>query len=99
MIDVADALGATPGQVAIAWVRQQPWRTIPILGARTHARPDQLRDNLAALDLLLDADVLARLDAVSTIPLGFPHDMLRRPRQLDAVPGNAAVLDFDRPLR
>ncbi len=97
MIDVADALGATPGQVAIAWVRQQPWRTIPILGAHT---PDQLRDNLAALDLVLDADVLARLDAVSTIPLGFPHDMLRQPRQLDAVTGaNAAVLDFDRPLR
>ncbi len=65
----------------------------------THARtPDQLRDNLAALDLLLDADVLARLDAVSTIPLGFPHDMLRRPRQLDAVTGgNATVMDFDRP--
>ena len=75
MIDVADAVGATPGQVAIAWVRQQPWRTIPIVGART---PDQLLHNLAALDLVLDADVLARLDAVSTIPLGFPHDMLLR---------------------
>ena len=43
VIAVADELGATPAQVAIAWVRAQPWHLIPIVGARTES---QLRENL-----------------------------------------------------
>src|SRR5215204_4960935 len=64
---------ASASQVAIAWVRaQQPRATIvPILGARTR---EQLEDNLAALRLQLSSDELARLNAVSRIELGFPHD-------------------------
>ena len=88
VVDVAAGLGATPSQVAIAWVRHQPWRTTPILGART---ADQLRDNLAALDLTLSPDALARLDEVSAVPLGFPHDMLRSELHLDRVTGGHAA--------
>jgi aryl-alcohol dehydrogenase-like predicted oxidoreductase len=69
---VAAEIGATPAQVALAWVFQQG--LTPVLGARSVA---QITDNLAAADVGLDDEHLARLDAVSTVPLGYPHDFLR----------------------
>jgi len=70
---IAAERGATSAQVAIAWVRAQEERSVvlPILGAR---RLEQIKDNLAALDLELTADELARLDGASRIELGFPRD-------------------------
>ena len=47
----------------------QPGITSTLVGAR---RPEQLRDNLASLDVELTADQLAALDAVSAPALGFP---------------------------
>lgn len=70
---VADELGCTSSQVAVAWVRQQPGVIIPIVGART---ADQLRDNLGALDVTLDGPHLSKLDEVSAIEPGFPYDFL-----------------------
>jgi len=62
---VAKGAGRTASQVALAWVRQQPFGVIvPILGAKTVA---QLRDNLGCLDFTLGPDQLARLDAASRI--------------------------------
>ncbi len=60
---VADELGATPAAVALAWLDAQPAVTSTILGART---VEQLKQNLAAADLELDADALARLTEAST---------------------------------
>ena len=70
---IAAERGATAAQVAIAWVRSQQHRAVivPIVGARTAA---QVADNLAAVDLELSAEELARLEGVSRIELGFPHD-------------------------
>jgi aryl-alcohol dehydrogenase-like predicted oxidoreductase len=68
---VAREVGRSPAQVALAWLRQRPVPVIPIVGAR---RLEQLRDNLACLDLVLDADQLWRLDEASEVELGFPHD-------------------------
>jgi aryl-alcohol dehydrogenase-like predicted oxidoreductase len=59
---VADELGATSAQVALAWVAAQPAVTSVILGART---VEQLSDNLGAADLELPQSALARLDEVS----------------------------------
>jgi aryl-alcohol dehydrogenase-like predicted oxidoreductase len=73
VIGVADELGATPAQVAIAWVRSQPWHSVPIVGARSEA---QLRQNLGALQLELSADQLARLEAAGDVRLGFPREFL-----------------------
>jgi aryl-alcohol dehydrogenase-like predicted oxidoreductase len=70
---VAEEIGRSPSQVAINWVRQQPGVIIPIIGA---TKPYQLEDNLTALDFELDASQMARLDEVSVIDLGFPHDFL-----------------------
>jgi aryl-alcohol dehydrogenase-like predicted oxidoreductase len=74
---VADELGATSAQVAVAWLRQRDRRIIPILGIRT---PEQLEDALGCLEVDLAAEHLARLDRVSRIELGFPYDLLGGPQ-------------------
>jgi aryl-alcohol dehydrogenase-like predicted oxidoreductase len=77
---IADALnavaaerGASPAQVAIAWVLAQQERAaiVPIVGAR---RQEQLADSLGAVDVELSAEELERLDAVSRIDHGFPNE-------------------------
>ena len=62
MTAVAERVGATPGQVAIAWLlSRKPW-VVPIPGTR---RLERLDENLAAADLHLGEDDLAELTAVS----------------------------------
>jgi len=73
VIAVSDEVGATPAQVAIAWVRAQPWRIVPIVGARTEA---QLCENLGALGVELSREHVERLDAVGGFRLGFPREFL-----------------------
>lgn len=62
LVRVAERVGLTPAQTAIAWNRAQPWVSAPIIGAN---RPDQLNDVLAGLDTQLGQDDLAELDAAS----------------------------------
>jgi aryl-alcohol dehydrogenase-like predicted oxidoreductase len=69
---VADEGGWTLAQVALAWLRTRP-RVIPIVGART---PEQFSDNLRALECRLSGTQIQRLDAVSAVDLGFPHEFL-----------------------
>jgi aryl-alcohol dehydrogenase-like predicted oxidoreductase len=57
---VATELGATPGQVALAWVLHQGEDLVPIPGTK---RRRFLEENVAAADLCLGADQLGRLDA------------------------------------
>lgn len=57
---VADRKGATPAQVALAWLlAQKPW-IVPIPGT---TKLHRLEENLGALDLELTADELADIDA------------------------------------
>jgi aryl-alcohol dehydrogenase-like predicted oxidoreductase len=70
---VAGELGRPSAQVALAWLRQRPGVVIPILGARTRS---QLQENLAGLDLVLDQQQMAALDAASRPSLGFPQALL-----------------------
>jgi aryl-alcohol dehydrogenase-like predicted oxidoreductase len=70
---LADDLDATPSQVATAWVRQQPWPLVPIVGARSEA---QMRENLGALDLELSPGHLERLAELSDFRVGFPRNFL-----------------------
>jgi aryl-alcohol dehydrogenase-like predicted oxidoreductase len=69
---VATEIGVTSAQVALSWVWQHG--LMPVLGARTL---DQINDNLAAAELVLDAEHIARLDTASAVPLGYPHEFLR----------------------
>lgn len=77
VVTLAKEIKRTPSQVALNWVRQQTERgvIIPILGARTAA---QITDNLGCLDFELTGDQLARLNEISQIELGFPHDFIKR---------------------
>ncbi|HEX6933803.1 MAG TPA: aldo/keto reductase [Streptosporangiaceae bacterium] len=59
--DVARRAGATPAQVALAWVLAQGERVVPIPGTKT---PEYLADNAGAAELTLTAANLGDLDAV-----------------------------------
>ncbi|MCP9275018.1 aldo/keto reductase [Mycolicibacterium arenosum] len=69
---VAAELGVTSAAVALAWLRAREGTVVPILGAR---RLSHLEDNLAGLDLALDAERLALLDEVSAPVLNYPAPM------------------------
>jgi aryl-alcohol dehydrogenase-like predicted oxidoreductase len=59
---IADRKGATPGQIALAWLlAQRPW-IAPIPGTR---RLDRLDENLGAAVIVLSADDLREIDAAS----------------------------------
>lgn len=70
---VAEEIGHTPSQVALAWLRTQSGVIIPIIGSR---KATQIKDNLTCLNVTLTAEHLQRLNQVSQIELGFPHDFL-----------------------
>ncbi len=57
--EIADAKGATPGQLALAWVLAQGDDVVPIPGTK---RVRYLEENVAAAQLSLDADDLRALD-------------------------------------
>ncbi len=85
--EVAAELGCTSPQVALAWTMLDHTIASPVLGART---PGQLEDNLGSLAVDLSADQVERLNAVSAVPLGFPHEMLSAPTNAMAF-GNVRV--------
>jgi aryl-alcohol dehydrogenase-like predicted oxidoreductase len=78
---ISNDVGHTQAQVALNWVRQQKLprqqqrqsKIIPIIGARNTS---QIKDNLACLEFELSEDQMQRLNEVSKIELGFPHDFL-----------------------
>ncbi|GAU70677.1 putative oxidoreductase [Streptomyces sp. NBRC 110611] len=85
VLEVAEQGGWSPAQVALAWLRQCPGNIIPLIGA---TKESQLADNLAAVEVRLDADAVERLDATSAVPLGFPHAFLREPGITETVYGD-----------
>jgi aryl-alcohol dehydrogenase-like predicted oxidoreductase len=70
LVEVAESHGVSAAQVALAWLIGRTGVTSVIVGARTD---EQLADNLKAADLVLSTDERARLDAVSALPLLYPH--------------------------
>jgi len=88
--EVASEVGATPSQVAIAWVlaRRGP-QVIPIVGVRT---AEQLADNLGAREVVLSAEQIERLDAVGAPALGFPRSFLESDNVRSLIYGNTWAL-------
>lgn len=86
--EVANELGHTPSQVALAWTLLEPTVTSPIIGVRTL---DQLTDNLGALSVRFTAEQLDRLAAVSAIDLGFPHEFLAKPMIRSVIHGDSRI--------
>ena len=63
---VAERVGGTPAQVALAWVLAQGEHVLPIPGTK---KVHYLEDNAASAELVLSADDLAELDALPA-PVG-----------------------------
>jgi aryl-alcohol dehydrogenase-like predicted oxidoreductase len=58
---IAAELGISMGQLAIAWVLKNPNVASAIVGA---SRPDQIVDNIKAIDVVLDDAVMKKIDDV-----------------------------------
>ena len=72
--DVAQESGASPSQVALAWLLQRPTVATLFVGAST---PEQLEASLDALELRLNGDQSVRLDEASARPAPYPHALQR----------------------
>jgi aryl-alcohol dehydrogenase-like predicted oxidoreductase len=59
LVPIAERLGITMAQLALAWVLREPNVASAIVGA---SRPEQVRDNAAASGIDLDAGTLAEID-------------------------------------
>ena len=85
VVGIAEAGGWTPAQVAVAWLLGRPGTVVPLFGA-TNER--QLADTLGAVDVRLEPEQRARLDELSRVELGFPHDFLAEPNIREIVYGD-----------
>ena len=93
---IAKEIGCSAAQVALNWVRQQNImspagknKIIPIIGAR---KETQIKDNLACLEFELTSEQMQRLNEVSKIELGFPHDFLNSEMIKDIIYGGTYSL-------
>jgi aryl-alcohol dehydrogenase-like predicted oxidoreductase len=61
LVPLAEGLGLTLSQLALAWILREPNVASPIIGA---SRPAQVAENAAASGVTLDAETLARIDEI-----------------------------------
>ena len=80
VIEVANALGCTPAQVALRWTIQRNQSVVPIVGA---TKASQIVDALGAVTIDIPATSLKELNEVSDIELGFPGDFFNEPGVID----------------
>ncbi len=82
LVAVAAEIDAKPGQAALAWARAKG--VFPVVGVRTRA---QLDDHLRAMSVRLSPEQIRRLDEVSAIALGYPHELNTSPEQRRVMTG------------
>ncbi len=87
MRDIAAAHDVSVARIALAWLLHQPVVTSVIIGAKNET---QLIDNLAATEVSLTPEDLARLNEVGALPREYPGWMLQRQGQ-DRHPGSAGL--------
>jgi voltage-dependent potassium channel beta subunit len=61
LMSIAEELGVTSPQLALAWVLRRPEVSAVITGA---SRPEHVKNNVKAAEITLDADVLDRIDKI-----------------------------------
>lgn len=72
---LADEHNATPGQIAFAWVLSKGH--FPLLGAR---KLSHLEESFKAIQIKLSSEEISKLDALSSVSLGYPHELLAKVR-------------------
>ena len=73
--EMAKIKSSSVAQLALAWLLHQQVVTTVIIGAK---KPEQLEDNLKAIDVTFTEDELKRLDDISRLPSEYPGWMLER---------------------
>lgn len=89
VMEIADNLGISPGNVALRWTMGQGFSSIPVVGA---TKVNQLEDNLKTVDIDLSKEHFQKLNDISAIQLGFPGDFFNE----DAVKTNTFGGFYDR---
>jgi aryl-alcohol dehydrogenase-like predicted oxidoreductase len=74
LVAAAETVGATPAQVALAWLLAKPAVSSVIFGVRT---VEQLEENLPAGELQLPAAVVKALDEASAVDPGYPYASMK----------------------
>jgi aryl-alcohol dehydrogenase-like predicted oxidoreductase len=86
--EVASEVQRSPAQAALAWLLSKSTVTSVLLGA---SKLEQLKSNLGALNTPLSADQIKRLDTVSRVDMGFPHEHLANPMIKQTISGGVEV--------
>jgi len=89
MRQIADDLNISVARAALAWLLTRTYITSVIIGAKTR---EQLLDNLAATDVVLNKEQVERLDKVSALPAEYPGWMVERQhREQRPEPGHEEI--------
>jgi len=72
LVQIADECNCSPAQVALNWLTTMPGIQAPIIGA---SKPEQLKNNIAALSLTLSAEQQAALLEISQPRLAYPSSL------------------------
>ncbi|ASK28844.1 oxidoreductase [Chryseobacterium sp. T16E-39] len=75
LLDISNKYNATPGQIAFAWNLSK--NAFPLLGARNIT---QFEESIGASGISLTAEEITKLDTLSSITLGYPHELLHTVR-------------------
>lgn len=86
VMKMAAEMDVTPGQLAINWTRQKGDSIIPIIGA---TKTSQLEDSIGCLTFTIPEDKMERLNDITQIDLGFPHEFLKSDMVRDVTFGGA----------
>jgi len=85
---VATEVQKSPAQVALAWLLSKSTVTSVLLGA---SKLGQLENNLGSLNTHLGPDQIKRLDDISRVEMGFPHETLANPMVKQMISGGVEV--------
>jgi aryl-alcohol dehydrogenase-like predicted oxidoreductase len=86
--EVASEVNQSPAQVALAWLLSKSTVTSVLLGA---SKLEQLENNLGSLNIHLSPDQIRRLDDISRVEMGFPHEHLANPAIRQMISGGVEV--------
>ena len=70
LVEIGEAHGVSAAQVALAWLLTRPGVSSLVVGGRNET---QFLDNFGAVSLRLTSEDMARLNAVSQVPLIYPY--------------------------
>jgi len=85
VVNSAKELGITPSQLALKWITQQSYNFIPIIGA---TKSVHLEDSLKTSEIeKIPNEIIEKLNDISSIELGFPHNFLKKERIKDIIFG------------